>query len=220
MIQIDSLTVGMFQSNCYIVSCTETGRGVIIDAGDEGDRIVETISTLGIEVDAVVNTHAHLDHVAALPEVVAALGVPVWMHQADMALYEGLQMQASMFGLTAPPTVAIDRFIESGETIAVGNLECEVLLAPGHSPGSVCLKFSGEEPPRVVCGDVLFLGSIGRTDLPGGSYPVMMETLRDVLLPMSNDTVIYPGHGPATTIGNEKRSNPFLAPMVRMQEEE
>lgn len=215
MIQIDTLAVGMFQSNCYIVSCSETREAVIVDAGDEGERILSTVESLGVTVKAVVNTHAHIDHVAGLPEVVAGLGVPVWMHGADMPIYEEIEMHAAMFGLTAPKRVKIDRYLEDNETFDVGNVRAQIILSPGHSPGSVCLGFWEEGPPRLICGDVLFMGSIGRTDLPGGDYATIMSTLKNRFIPMPDDTVVYPGHGPATTIGDEKRSNPFVAPLVR-----
>ncbi len=215
MIQIDSLTVGMFQSNCYIVSCPETNDAVIVDAGDEAHRILDTVATLGVSVKAVINTHAHLDHVAGLPGVVEALGVPVWMHRADMPVYESVEQQAAMFDLAAPGRVEIDRFLEDGEVVRIGNLEAKVVLTPGHSPGSVCLLFEGTDPARIICGDVLFKGSIGRTDLPGGDHQTLVNTLTRSFLPLSDDTVVYPGHGPATTMGNEKATNPFVAPLVR-----
>lgn len=215
MIRIDTLTVGMFQSNCYVVSCADTDEAVLVDCGDEPERILAAVRSLGVTVTAIINTHAHLDHVAALPEVVPALGVPVWMHADDMPLYEGLESQAAMFGLTAPARVAIDRFLEDGETFRVGAVTGAVILAPGHSPGSVCLAFQDEDPPQLLSGDVLFMGSIGRTDLPGGSYDTIIHTLESRFVPLPDEMVVYPGHGPATTIGHEKRTNPFLAPLCR-----
>lgn len=215
MLRIDTLTVGMFQSNCFVVCCTETDRAVLVDCGEEPERILQTVDSMGVKVTAVINTHAHLDHVAGLPEVVAALGVPVWMHRADVPLYEGIEGQAAMFGLTAPGRVAIDRFVEDGESFQVGNVGGSFILAPGHSPGSVCLYFGGEDPPQLICGDVLFMGSIGRTDLPGGDYATIMRTLASRFLPLPDETVVHPGHGPATTIGHEKQFNPFLAPLAR-----
>jgi glyoxylase-like metal-dependent hydrolase (beta-lactamase superfamily II) len=214
MIQIDMLTVGMFQSNCYIVSCTETKEAVIVDAGDEGERILETVARLGVTVTAVINTHSHLDHVGGLPEVVAALKVPVWMHRDDMPLYESIERQAAMFGLVAPARVAIDRHIEDGERFTIGRSTGEFILAPGHSPGSVCLYFPDPSPPQLICGDVLFAGSVGRTDLPGGDYAVLMHSLKTRFVPLPDDTVVHPGHGPSTTIGREKRTNPFLSPLA------
>jgi hydroxyacylglutathione hydrolase len=218
MIQIEMLPVGTFQSNCVIVSCSETREGVVIDAGDEGETILKAINRLHVNIKAILQTHAHLDHVGALDEVVPALGVPVCMHREELPVYDMLQQQAAMFGLTAPKKVAIDRFLEDGEEIPVGNLTARVLHAPGHSPGSVCYYFESEDPPRIVVGDVLFKGSIGRTDLPGGSYGKIIESLANVFLPLPDDTIVYSGHGPETTIGEEKQYNPFLAPLARRQE--
>jgi glyoxylase-like metal-dependent hydrolase (beta-lactamase superfamily II) len=147
--------------------------------------------------------------------VVAALKVPVWMHRDEMPLYRSLERQAAMFGLVAPARVAIDRFIEDGERFTVGRSTGEFILAPGHSPGSVCLYFPGPQPPQLICGDVLFAGSIGRTDLPGGDYATIMRSLKTRFLPLPDATVAYPGHGPSTTIGEEKRTNPFLEPLSR-----
>jgi glyoxylase-like metal-dependent hydrolase (beta-lactamase superfamily II) len=214
MMQIETLTVGPFQSNCYIVGCEQTGDAIIIDCGDEAPRILAEVERLGVNVKAVVNTHTHLDHVAALADVVDVLGVPVLMHAADMPVYDMLEAQAAMFGLSAPRRVKVDRFVEHGEKIEVGKLGAEVLLAPGHSPGSICLAFDKGEHRVVFAGDVLFRGSIGRTDLPGGSYETIVETLRTLFVPMPDDTVVYPGHGPETTMGEEKRTNPFVAPLT------
>jgi len=214
MMQIETLTVGPFQSNCYIVACEHTGDAAIIDCGDEAPRILAAVERLGVNVRAIVNTHSHLDHVAALADVVEVLGVPVLMHRDDMPVYDMLEAQAAMFGLTAPRQVPIDRFVEHGEKIEVGRLGAEVLLTPGHSPGSICLAFGDEGAPVVFAGDVIFRGSIGRTDLPGGSYETIVETLRTLFVPMRDETIVYPGHGPATTMGEEKRTNPFVAPLV------
>jgi len=215
MIEIQSLTVGPFQSNCYVVVCTQTQKALIVDAGDEAARILSAVERMGVDVIAVLNTHAHLDHVAGLPDVVESLKVPVWMHADEMPIYDAVEQQAAMFGLVPPGRVEIDRFVEVGEQIKVGNLTGEILLTPGHSPGSVCLGFWRETPPRLIAGDVLFMGSIGRTDLPGGDYDTIIDTLRQQFVPMPPDTIVYPGHGPHTTIEAEKRANPFLAPLVR-----
>jgi glyoxylase-like metal-dependent hydrolase (beta-lactamase superfamily II) len=215
MIQIEMLPVGMFQSNCFIVGCTDTGRGVVVDAGDEAETILSAVDRAHLTVEAVWTTHGHLDHVGALPEVIPALGVPMCLHRDEIETYRVLEHQAAMFGLAAPKVVTVDRVLETGETIGFGNVEAEVVHAPGHSPGSACFYFAGESPPRIIVGDVLFKGSIGRTDLPGGSYETMVETLRRVFLPLPDETVVYSGHGPETTVGEEKRLNPFLAPIAR-----
>jgi hydroxyacylglutathione hydrolase len=213
MIRIQSLTVGPFQSNCYIVACERTGEAIIFDAGDEAARILATVRVMGVQVKAVVNTHAHLDHVSGLAEVVDTLGVPVFMHRAEIPVYDALAQSALMFGLPVPGKVDIHGWLEEGETIRIGELAGKVMLMPGHSPGHIIVVFDGVTPPRAIVGDVLFQGSIGRTDLPGGDHDVMLQTLRR-FLPMPDEMIVYPGHGPETTIGAEKKWNPFLAPMV------
>jgi glyoxylase-like metal-dependent hydrolase (beta-lactamase superfamily II) len=213
MIRVESLTVGPFQSNCHVVACERTGEAVVFDAGDEAKRILAAVAAMRINVKAVVNTHAHIDHVAALADVVDGLGgVPVFMHRAETPVYDALEQSALMFGLPAPRKVKIHGWLEEGETIRVGELEGTVMLMPGHTPGHIIVLF-GTIPPRAIVGDVLFEGSIGRTDLPGGDHDVMMKTLTR-FLPMPDDTIVYPGHGPQTTIGAEKKWNPFLAPIA------
>lgn len=218
MIQVEMLSLGMFQSNCFIVSCSETRQGVIVDAGDEAETILAAIDRLHVRVTAILETHAHLDHVGALYEIVPALGVPVCMHKDELKVYENIKPQSAMFGLQAPRRVNVDKVLETGERIQFGKLTAEVLHTPGHSPGSVSFYFASETPPRVFVGDVLFNGSIGRTDLPGGSYGTIVETLTNVFLPLPDETIVYSGHGPETTIGYEKKFNPFLAPLARRGE--
>lgn len=218
MIDIQMLTLGMFQSNCFIVSCGDTREGVVIDAGDEGEVILKAIDRLHINIKAILETHAHVDHVGALYEVKPALGVPVYMHKDELPMYGMISKQASMFGLKPPKTVSIDKTLEDGDEIQIGNLTAKVIHSPGHSPGSVCYYFANESPPRIIVGDVLFKGSIGRTDLPGGSYGTIMETLKNVFLPLPGETIVYSGHGPETTIDEEKRFNPFLAPLAQRGE--
>ena len=215
MIDIQSLTVGPFQSNSYLVSCTNTKKAVIIDAGDEAERILDTVNNAGVEILAVVNTHAHLDHVAALPEVVEALKVPVFMHEAELRIYNAVADQAAMFGLPAPATLPIDRWIAHGDIVEVGELRGEVILTPGHSPGSVCLAFYPDDTaPVLIAGDTLFQGSIGRVDLPGGDEATMVRTLKDIFAGFPDEMRVYPGHGSDTTIGIEKETNPFFAPIA------
>jgi glyoxylase-like metal-dependent hydrolase (beta-lactamase superfamily II) len=190
----------------------------VIDAGDEGEVILKTIDRLHINIIAILETHAHIDHVGALDEVQPALGVPVYMHKDELPTYDMLSQQAAMFGLKPPRSVTIDRTLKDGDEISIGKLTAKVLHAPGHSPGSICYYFGNESPPRIIVGDVLFKGSIGRTDLPGGSYGTIIETLTNVMLPLPDDTIVYSGHGPETTIGEEKRFNPFLAPLAQRDE--
>lgn len=213
MFRIESIVVGPFQSNCHVVACSETKEAVIFDAGDDAPGILGIVKMMGANVKAVVNTHAHIDHVAGLAGVVDALGVPVFMHKAESPVYESVAQQAAMFGLPAPRTVPIHRWLEEGDVINVGNLRGEVMWMPGHSPGHIIVVFKDETPPRAIVGDVLFQGSIGRTDILGGDHQVMMRTL-ERFLPLADETVVYCGHGMATTIGEEKRLNPFLSPLV------
>jgi glyoxylase-like metal-dependent hydrolase (beta-lactamase superfamily II) len=213
MFRIESLVVGPFQSNCHVVACTETNEAVIFDAGGDAPAILDLVRGMGVAVKAVVNTHAHIDHVSGLAEVVDALGVPVFMHPDEMPLYQHIAQQAAMFGLPAPRTVAIHRRLEEGDVVNVGKLRGEVMWMPGHSPGHIIVVFKDGTPPRAVVGDVLFQGSIGRTDILGGDHDVMLRTL-ERFLPLADETVVYSGHGPATTIGEEKKWNPFLAPLA------
>jgi glyoxylase-like metal-dependent hydrolase (beta-lactamase superfamily II) len=208
--KVAMLTVGPFQSNCFIVSCEETGEAIIVDAGDDGDRILSYVNENELIVKLIVNTHAHIDHVSALAEVKAALGVPVLMHENEMPVYRNLAQAAMMFGLARPESVAIDRYIRGGDAVTFGKLAAKVVDTPGHSPGGISLIFDGVTPPRVFVGDVLFRGSIGRTDLPGADHHLMMRTLKDVIMRFPDAMVVYSGHGPETTIGIEKRTNPFL----------
>jgi glyoxylase-like metal-dependent hydrolase (beta-lactamase superfamily II) len=214
MFRIESLTVGPFQSNCHVVACGETGEAVIFDCGDEASRILATVKAMDVTVKAVINTHAHLDHVAGLAPVVAELGVPVFMHKDEEPIYQAVAQQALMFGLPVPKIVPIQRWLVEGDIVHVGNLKGEVMLMPGHAPGHIIVLFRDESPPRAVVGDVLFQGSIGRTDLPGGDHAVMMKTL-ERFVPMPDPMIVHCGHGPDTTIGEEKRTNPFLAPIAR-----
>jgi glyoxylase-like metal-dependent hydrolase (beta-lactamase superfamily II) len=213
MFRIESLVVGPFQSNCHVVACSDTNDAVIFDAGENAPEILDTVRRMGVNVKAVVNTHAHLDHVGALAEVVDALGVPVFMHADETPIYDAVAQQAIMFGLRPPRTVPIQRWLVEGDVINIGKLRGEVMLMPGHTPGHIIVLFKDETPPHAVVGDVLFQGSIGRTDLPGGDHGVRMKTL-ERFLPMADDTVVHCGHGPDTTIGEERRWNPFLAPIA------
>ena len=208
--RVDVLTVGMFQSNCFIVSCEKTNEAIIIDAGDEGERIVDHVKRANLDVKMIVCTHGHIDHVAGLPAVRRAISAPVVMHKDEITLYEHVDRQAMLFGAPAPGTVKIEKFVAHGDKLMFGNLTGEVVHTPGHSPGGISIAFRNEKPPVIFVGDVLFRGSIGRTDLMGASERQMAKTLKDIILELPDDIVVYPGHGPETTIGNERRSNPFL----------
>jgi glyoxylase-like metal-dependent hydrolase (beta-lactamase superfamily II) len=209
--KIDSRTVGVFEENCYLVVDEATGRGVVIDPGDEGDRIVEMIRAANIQLDAVWLTHAHLDHIGAVNAVTRAFDVPVRLHQADMPFYEQLSARSAlMYGLPWDQPEATPEFLAEGDVVSCGNLRFSVVHVPGHAPGQVA--FVGEGV--ALSGDLLFAGSIGRTDLPL-SDPYAMDASLDRFGALPVDTVVYPGHGPHTTIGRELETNPFLSGRAR-----
>jgi glyoxylase-like metal-dependent hydrolase (beta-lactamase superfamily II) len=203
---IETVTVGAFAENCYAVGCPVTREGLVLDPGDEPKRIYETIARLGLQIKFILLTHAHIDHVKELKAFQALSDAPIMMHKADEFLLQNLPNQAAAFGLTSAGVPAIDRFIDEGETIRFGEQAFSVFHTPGHSPGSI--TFTNEDVAFV--GDVLFAGSIGRTDLPGGDLPTLLASIRDKLLPLGDTVTVYPGHGPATTIGTERVNNPFL----------
>lgn len=204
---VDSITAGPFQTNLYVVGCSKTKQGAIVDAGWDAPALLGLVQHHDLTLTKILQTHAHIDHVAALAPVVAAHPVPVFLHPADRPLYDGVVQQGAMFGLPMDPLPPVTDWLEDGQIVEVGELTAKVILLPGHSPGSVVFYF---EPQGVMLsGDVLFQGSIGRTDLPGSSWPAMQASLVK-LMTYPDDTVVYCGHGPATTIGNERNTNPFL----------
>jgi glyoxylase-like metal-dependent hydrolase (beta-lactamase superfamily II) len=197
---------GVFVQNCYLV-VDEGGReAAIVDPGEEADLILEQVQRAGVRVMGIWLTHAHLDHVLGAPRVRAATGAPVFLHPDDGPLYDRVPQQAEAFGLRADPLPAPDRAWSHGEVLRVGALCFTVRHTPGHSPGSVSLVGEGV----VFAGDVLFQGSIGRTDLPGGDGETLLASIERELLVLPDSTIVYPGHGPETTIGAERRANPFL----------
>lgn len=212
--EVKVLAVGMFQSNCCIPYCTETREALVIDPGEEGERILSFINDNRLDVKYIINTHAHIDHVSALTQVAGVLQVPVLMHKEDDFIFKNLAYQGSLFGLEAPKDVSIDRFLENGDKIEFGREKLKVVHVPGHSPGSIALLADTSQPKIVFSGDTLFKGSIGRTDLFGGSYDQIMESLRTVFLALPDDTIVYPGHGERSTISAEKQYNPFLLQLL------
>ena len=203
---IEQLEVGVFAENCYIVGCKETREGIVIDPGDEVARISRKIGEMDLQIKYILVTHAHLDHVKELNALNEDLKVPVLMHRDDQFLLDNLPAQAAAFGLTCSGIPKVDKYIEEGEKVEFGKISFNVLQTPGHSPGSVTYATEG----LAFSGDVLFDGSIGRTDLPGGDFNILINTIKTKLFPLGEGTIVYSGHGPPTTIGREKESNPFL----------
>ncbi len=201
------ITVGMFQENCYLYACPITREAVIIDPGDEAERIVERIQELHLLPKYILNTHGHIDHICAIDEVSAIYPVPLAIHTADTSMYTD-ERAARNFGRRAPLVKRSPNILlEEGDVISVGTLTLEVLHTPGHTQGGVCFV---SRPYCVFSGDTLFYRSIGRTDLPGGNYEQIIASIRTKLYSLEEDLVVFPGHGEPTTIMAEKHENPFV----------
>jgi len=193
-------------ANCYIVGSEKTGEGIVIDPGAESQRILKKIEELGLKIGAIIATHAHPDHVSAVGKVKAATGAEFLIHEDDAQGLEQGGYISSLLGMSFPKSPAPDRLLKDGDTIQVGELQLRVLHTPGHTPGGMCLLGEG----IVFTGDTLFSQGIGRCDFPGGDYQALMEAIRSRLMSLPDDTAVYPGHGPETTIGYERDCNPFL----------
>ena len=205
---LEMLTVSPFQENCYIVGDERSGEGAIVDPGDEAARIAMAVEETGLEIGSIILTHAHVDHVGAVAALVDEYSCPVLMHAEAEPMLRQLPTQAMMMGLKFGKVPRVDRYIEDEEILEVGDLGLRSLYTPGHAPGH--LAFYIEDEGLVLSGDALFAGSIGRVDLPGGSMEVLMRSIEERLLALPDETLVYSGHGPRTTIGNERTSNPFL----------
>jgi hydroxyacylglutathione hydrolase len=202
------LPVGPLQCNCSIIGDEATREAMVIDPGDDIDDVLVIIRKHNLQVKQIVVTHAHIDHVGGAMKLRAATGAPILLNQNDYALLKMLDIQAAWIGVPPPGKVEIDRSVTNGETVSAGSHTASILLTPGHTEGSICLYFAPEK--KLIAGDTLFAGSIGRTDLPGGSTEKIMRSLHHTVLALPDETVVVPGHGPLTTIGEERESNPFL----------
>ncbi len=205
-LQIEQDAVEPFFKNGYILSCSETLQGIYIDPGEEAAQLLQRVEENNVQLVAIVNTHAHIDHICRVALVKEKWDVPIYLHPEDQVLYDNLPTQAERFGLSYPPAPPVDHALQEGQELEVGRLVVKVHYTPGHSPGSVCLEVG----KHLFCGDVVFAGSIGRTDLPGGSYETLMESIFTKVLPLGDEKILHPGHGPDTTIGQERLTNPFL----------
>lgn len=205
------LTVGPLQCTCVVVGDQEGGEGLVVDPGGDTERVIEALTSLRLRCATIVNTHAHIDHVIANAAVQRATGARLLMHADERLIYAALPEQAAWLGglVPAPEPAAIDGTLAHGDLLQVGSLAARVLHTPGHTPGSICLFFDGPDP-LLLAGDTLFAGGVGRTDLPGGDTRALMQSIARHLLPLPDRTRVIPGHGWETTIGAERRTNPFL----------
>ena len=202
---LKNLVVGPLATNCYIVGSESNKEGMIIDPGDEAEAILEKVKDLGLKIKSIVLTHGHIDHIGALKEVKEATGAEVAIH-TDEAKSLQRQSSSTLLGLSYPTPSPPDRLLQDEDSMGIGSLHFGVLHTPGHSPGGICLLEEGV----VFSGDTLFNYGIGRTDLPGGSHSQLMNSIHAKLMILPDNTAVYPGHGPETTIGTERRGNPFL----------
>jgi glyoxylase-like metal-dependent hydrolase (beta-lactamase superfamily II) len=210
---LDVFPVGPIQANCVLLGDADAGELVVIDPGEEAEKIIDRVRSSGLRPTMVLHTHGHIDHAGGTAELVSLLepGLPVGLHPDETELYRSLPMQAKMFGLETDPPPEPDLWFDHGQRLTVGGLELEIRHTPGHSPGGVCFVVAGTGEDLVVVGDVLFAGSIGRTDLWGGSFPVLEKSIREQLYTLPDETRVICGHGPDTTIGRERSSNPFVS---------
>ena len=207
---VETITNGPFQENCFIAGDAKTRAAIVIDPGDEEDRILARVRELDLEPTEIVCTHTHIDHAGAVAPLKRTLGVPFAVHAAELPGLQMMPRQAAMFGLPPREIPEVERELAAGDMIQVGELSAKVLFTPGHSAGGCCLLFA--EQQVVFVGDTLFAGSVGRTDLPGGSGKTLLASITEQLLSLDDEVVAYSGHGPETTIGVERLSNPFLRP--------
>ncbi len=200
--------VGPLQCNCSIIGDETTREAFVIDPGDEVEGLLRRIRELGLTVKAIVITHGHIDHIGGAAKLKAATGAPIYMNAEDQQQIQLLDMQAAWIGVESPGKVEIDQATRDSDQIKVGFLEATVMHTPGHTEGSSCLYFPAQQ--RLIAGDTIFAGSIGRTDLPGGNFEKLMSSLHTELMALPDEVVIIPGHGPQTTIGEERATNPFI----------
>ncbi|HXW08954.1 MAG TPA: MBL fold metallo-hydrolase [Vicinamibacterales bacterium] len=210
---LESRAVEPFRKNGFVVGCEETREGVVIDPGDEVELLLDAVTDLGLTTRYILLTHAHLDHITGVGRAKAALGAPVGLHRDDEFLYRGIVQQGLAFGFQVSPQPPVDFYYDGEGPWRFGRYVVDVRHTPGHCPGGVCLAIGREgDSARVLfVGDTLFAGSIGRTDLPGGDEATLLRSIREVLFSYPDDTPVYPGHFAPTTVGRERRTNPYLA---------
>lgn len=203
----ETVIVGALETNCYLVYCPETLECAVVDPGAEAERIFRLIAEKGLHPIVILNTHGHVDHVGANKDVKDKFNIPLSIHSSDSAMLESVHQFEIGFLIGAKASPSADDFLKDGDKIEIGKSYLKVIHTPGHSPGSVSFLGDG----FILSGDTLFNGGVGRTDLPGGSWDTLMSTIKNKILTMSEETTVLPGHGPATTVGQEKETNPFIA---------
>ena len=208
MIQVLQLPLGPLQTNCYVLGDQASGQAAVIDPSWDGRAIAERVGQQGWTISHILLTHTHFDHVGGLAELKAVYGAPIYVHPEATAMLANAPGAAMIWGITIDEPPPPDVLLQGDETIQLGKVTLDVVYTPGHAPGHVCFHLAAEKV--LFDGDVLFQGSIGRTDLPGGDYELLMTSIREKLLPLPDETAVLSGHGPATTIGDERRTNPFL----------
>jgi glyoxylase-like metal-dependent hydrolase (beta-lactamase superfamily II) len=206
---LKTVVVTEFMTNCFILGDERSKEAFVIDPGGEAEKILRQIESLGLQVTAIVNTHAHVDHIGAIRQVRDATGAPVMMHRDELPLLQAASRMGRLFGIHLEQPPDPDRFLAEGDEVSSGNgLSLKVIETPGHSPGGISLVTA--DGKLCFAGDTLFAGSIGRTDLPGGDYQTLISSIKTKLLPLGDEVKVLPGHGPATTLGSERKYNPFL----------
>jgi glyoxylase-like metal-dependent hydrolase (beta-lactamase superfamily II) len=211
-LEVEMLTVGPVAENCFVVRPEGSGRGLVVDPGDEPDRILATVETMGVQVVAILITHCHFDHIGAVAPLAAATGAPVYCPERERPLMADIMAYVPFPGIGPYENYEADQTLGGGETLELAGMTLDVLFTPGHSPGHVTYSVRDEE--AMFSGDVLFQGSVGRIDLPGGDGPTLMRSIRELVESHSPETTVYPGHMGITTIGAERATNPFLAELA------
>ena len=205
---LSTIVVGPLGVNCYILGCETSKQAIVVDPGEDAATILDAVTTGGYQVALVMNTHGHFDHIGANKALKEATHAPLYIHEADSVMLGRVAATAAMYGCKSENSPAADHYLEDGETITIGSITIKVLQTPGHTRGGCCFYLA--DAHMVITGDTLFADSVGRTDLPGGSQPQLIASIHDKLFPLADDTVVYPGHGPRTTIGHERRHNPYV----------